>query len=196
MNPIIVVFVIVSILVMFMFTYGKRVQADRLIILNECREYEQFDKVADSFLTKLLVKHYDLETLKLNSFISRGDRKQTDSQFELLLNAAQNPRKYQSLLIKAFEYYTYEKNSSKANELLKLIKDNTTQQTYEFCQREYDIVIDHSTKYITELTEEAEQYSGQRKLVTLYLLQLSYENAGNTAKVKEIEKTLKNQHIS
>ena len=195
MNPVLVIFIIISVLVVFLFTYGKRVQMDRLAILNECKEYEQFDKVSDSFLSKLVVRHYDLETAKLNSFISRGDKEKVDTQFDFLLNASQSSQKLANLEMRAFEYYAYEKNGEKAKQLLDLMKGIVPQEMYEFCQREYDIVINRSADYISDLVKEAEEYTGQRKIVTLYLLQLSYENAGNRKKSKEIESLLMHQKI-
>ncbi len=102
------------VLVMIMFTYGKRVQMDRIAVLLECKEYEKFDEVVNSLISKILVRHYDLENAKLNSYIIRKDKSNIDKQFTLLLKASQSESRRLSMLIKAFEYYVYEFNKSKS----------------------------------------------------------------------------------
>ena len=110
MNLLIIVFVVLTLIVMFMFTYGKRVQMDRLSILLDCKDWAEFDKVADSFLTKALVKHFDLESIKLNSYIMRKDSKKIDEQFDLLSKASKSDIKDINITVRGFEYYVYEKN--------------------------------------------------------------------------------------
>ena len=164
MNPVLIVFVVLSLMVMFLFTYGKRVQMDRLAVLLECKEFEQFDKVADSFLSKLLVRHYDLESAKLNSYILRKDRSKTDQQFERLSNVSQTPQMSLSLYVRAFEYYVYEKNQKMAADYLGKLKELANDEVKEFCQMEYDILIMKSTEYIDRLNEDVQVHQGQRKL--------------------------------
>lgn len=191
MNPILIIFVVLSLIVMFLFTYGKRVQMDRLAVLLECGEFEQFDKVADSFLSKLLVRHYDLESAKLNSYILRKDHSKTDQQFERLSNVSQTPQMSLSLYVRAFEYYVYEKNHKMSADYLSKLKELANDEVKEFCQMEYDILILKSTEYIERLNEDVQVHQGQRKAVCLYLLKLSYENAKRLDKVKEIDKQIK-----
>lgn len=179
--------------VVFLFTYGKRVQMDRMAILLECREFEQFDKVANSFLSKLVVKHYDLEIAKLNSYLVRKDKINIDKQFDLLLKASVREDRKISLIMRAFEYYVYEKNRSLSKDLLKEIKARAPKEYADYCQKEFDIVIEGSKEYIEDLEKDVEKFDGQRKMANMYLLQLSYENAGNTKKAKEIERKLLNK---
>lgn len=192
MNPFLIAFIVVSIVVVFLFTYGKRVQMDRLAVLIECKDFEQFDKVANSFLTKVVVKHYDLESAKLNSYIARKDRKKTDEQFDFLLKVAKNDDKVLNLEMRAFEYYLYDHNKNKAKTHLKTIKE-MNKEFGKHCQMEYDIVLEKSAEYIEQLEKDVESYSGQRRMVCLYLLKLSYENAGDNKKAKETEKRMKNK---
>lgn len=187
MDSIVIIFVIISIVMMFLFTYGKRVQMDRLAILLECEEFEQFDKVADSILCKLLVKHYDLETAKLNSYILRKDKEKTNIQFDFLLKVSQSKQKHINLCVKAFEYYVYESNPAKAKALLRELEKIAEDEIVDFCKMEYEIVIEQSVEYIERLQSDSQIHTGQRKAIDLYLLKRSYENEGNFKKSKEIE---------
>ena len=188
MNLLIIVFVVLTLIVMFMFTYGKRVQMDRLSILLDCKDWEQFDKVADSFLTKALVKHFDLESIKLNSYIMRKDTKKIDEQFDLLSKASKSDIKDINITVRGFEYYVYEKNRNKAAEYLSHLEKVADKSVTSFCKREYDILIDGATNYIPQLEKEIKESGGQKKYVLAYLLKLSYENDGNGKKAREIEK--------
>lgn len=188
MNTLIVIFVVLTLVIMFMFTYGKRVQMDRLSILLDCKDWNEFDKVADSFLTKALVKHYDLESIKLNSYIMRKDSKRIDEQFDLLFKAKKSIGKDINITLRGFEYYVYEKNKNKANELLTHLEAIADKSITSFCKREYDILIEGATNHIPQLEKEIKETEGQKKYVLAYLLKLSYENDGNGKKAREIEK--------
>lgn len=187
MKPVIVILAVFIIAVMILFTYGKRVQMDRLAVLLQCGEFEQFDRVVNSFLSKLLVRHYDLEYVKLNSYIVRKDKENTDRQFDFLLKLSQSAEKRNNLIVRAFEYYVYENDRIRSEEYLKEIQKNFSEEYTEYFSREFDILINRSTDYIEELELEADKYEGQRKMVTLYLLKLSFENNHNSKKAQEIE---------
>jgi len=191
MNPVLIVFIVICLAVAILFTYGKRVQMDRMAILLECKEYEQFDKVANSFLTKLVVKQYDIEYAKLNSYFVRKDYENVDKQFDLLLKAVQVEERRVNLLMRTFEYYVYEKDKKRSEKILKEIQKLDNKEIIQHCEREFDIVIKKSTDYIEQLEEETKKFDGQRRMVSLYLLKISYDNAGDSKKVAAIEKEMK-----
>ena len=186
-------FVLLSIVIIFIFTFGKSVRMNHLAILLQCKEYELFDQKVESLFSKLVVRHYDLEIAKLNSYILRKDDEQIDLHFNKLIKTVQDPQRKQLLLRKVFEYYTYEINKNKAAELLKVLKETANKEESAFCQMEYDILIGRKSDHIPELIGKSGSASGQEKILWLYLLQLSYENAGNKKEADKIRKCLETE---
>ncbi len=74
---------------------------------------------------------------------------------------------------------------------MEYISKNASKEIKDYCQREYNILINKSVEYIDELEEESARYDEQRRLISLYLLKLSYENNQNIDKANNIERLLK-----
>ena len=182
--------VVICIAVTLFFSIKKRTTFKRLQQLMAAERWDEFDRLLDGKLTKMLYPRYNRDYLRLNSYLLREDHAHAEELFDLLLGLELPKMQRVDLVIKAFNYYAGRENKAKAKELLTEIKgyegDRADAVKHE-CQLMYDTMILKRHNDIAELERMVEEAQGDtlKRGRLEYLLALQYRNKGDEAKFDE-----------
>ena len=173
----------------------KRTQFNKLARALQTQDFETFDRMVDSKLMKYLYPQFNLDYIKLNSYVMRGDEKKIDAGIQQLLNYKMSLKQKEDVYMKAFNYYVGAEKPGKAKQALDLVKTLEHPAMEAEAQRIYDIFIVKKYNYIDEMLEAFETQPDDAKGITAYLLSVQYENKGDKEKANEyleVSKTLLN----
>lgn len=187
----IAIVIILGIILYFGMNYLKVRQQNKMVELLQNGEFDQFFALTDSLLTKYLFPRYNVEYLKLNGYIIKGEEANIEKQFDFLLNARKNKAQTEDITMKAFNYYVGIENKEKSTELLEQIQSFTNERMVKEAETMYDIFILKNGNHIEELLTTLEKLPEEGKAVNEYLLSVQYENIGDKENAKKYEKLSK-----
>ncbi len=187
----IAIVIILGIILYFGMNYLKARQQNKMVELLQNGEFDQFFALTDSLLTKYLFPRYNVEYLKLNGYIIKGEEANIEKQFDFLLNARKNKAQTEDITMKAFNYYVGIENKEKSTELLEQIQSFTNERMVKEAETMYDIFILKNGNHIEELLTTLEKLPEEGKAVNEYLLSVQYENIGDKENAKKYEKLSK-----
>lgn len=169
----------------------RRAKQRQLLYALREQDFAGLEQLLAKPSTKLLIPLYNLEYIRLNVLIAKGDRPGTDAQFDKLLQAKKSRVQTEDLLMKAFHYYLEAEDAKRCQDLLAQLKESGNTPVYEEAVLLYDVLLDHSSAHIDELTVRLEQAAPQEQVVYYYLLSKQYANAGDKQKAEEYERKAK-----
>lgn len=158
-------------------------------------EFEQFDSLANNKLVRYCMKPFNLEFIKLNSFLLRNDEGRSREQFEFLKNKRMNNAQKAEVYKKAFIFYVFDKDGENSKYYLDQINELTGYDDFKaMAGRYYEILIEKKTDMLDELLKETEELADEFKGNNEYLLAEIY---GNLGKKKESDKyaELASEHL-
>lgn len=167
---------------------------EMVALLNE-KNFDEFDRLIDSRLVKLVFDPFNVDYIKLNGCIYKQDKKAIDNAFlrfdQVKLTALQRD----DIDLKAFNYYLSEGNVAKVHKYYKNIKDSSSNKMKKEVHRLYDIYIEKGSKYLDELIEETAALDERYKSSNELLISAIYGNLKNTEKEREYRE-LAERHLS
>ncbi len=195
---ILIAIVIALILTVVMFVVSKRLKASKqnlMISYLQTGKFEEFEKLTNSFLVKMLFPRYNIEYLKLNASILEGDEAKIEEQFDGLLKVKKSKVQTEDITMKAFNYYVGVENKERCSELMETIKGFTNERMVQEATIMYDIFILKKGNHIEEVSKMMEGMPDAQKGVNEYLLAVQYENIGDLENAKKYE-MLSKKHLS
>lgn len=169
-----------------LFTYVyKKIRFKNFMTMLQTQNYEAFDKLIQKGSSKYLFPRYNLEYLKLNSYILRGDDKKIDECFDSILNIGMSKKQKQDIYMKAFNYYVGMENATKTKKIIAVIEDFDNEQMKKEARTVYDIFILKRGTYIPEMEALLAEQDDAAKGITEYLLSVQYGNLNNKKKANE-----------
>lgn len=172
----------------------KKMRFQKLLILLQTQQFEQFDKLVNSGSSKYLFPRFNLEYIKLNAYILRADEKKIDESFDTLFSIKMtNPQK-QDVYMKAFNYYVGMENKQKTKQLIEVIEAFDNEAMKKEARTIYDIFILKKGNYIEEMEVQLAEQDDAARGITEYLLSVQYENINNKKKAAEYLKRSK-EHL-
>ncbi|MBR4462725.1 MAG: hypothetical protein IKS51_09120 [Erysipelotrichaceae bacterium] len=143
-------------------------------------EYEAFDKLADRFYTKYLVAPFNLDYIKMNSYLSRGDDRKVKEIFDHFENCRLNKAQRFAVYSNAFYYYLTLEDTQKCKKYYKLLKENAdASQDTTMIDWLNDAYVENGTKYLDEILSRYENARDSVKPQLDALLARNYENKGD-----------------
>ncbi|MDF9825879.1 hypothetical protein M2475_002260 [Breznakia sp. PF5-3] len=169
-----------------LFTYiFKKLRFKKILTLLQQQQYDEFDKIVDSWSSRYLFPHFNIEYLKLNSYILRGDESKIDKSFDTLFTIKMTMPQKQDVYMKAFNYYVGLENKHKTKELIEVIEGFDNEEMKKEARTIYDVFILKRSNYIEEMEANLKDQDDAEKGITEYLLSVQYENKGNRKKAEE-----------
>ncbi|NBK96938.1 MAG: hypothetical protein EOM50_02760 [Erysipelotrichia bacterium] len=192
---VIIILIVLAIVLTIAMQYVKVKKQNKMINDLQSGKFDSFDKLVNSVLVKMLFPRYNLEYLKLNSYILQGKEEEIELQFDFLLNARKNKAQKEDITMKAFNYYVGVENKEKCTELIEQIKTFTNERMVQEATIMYDVFVLKQGNHIDEILEMMEGMSDAQKGVNEYLLSVQYANIGDSENAKKYEK-LSKKHLN
>lgn len=178
MSGILIILAILIISSVFMAMIKKNIFMKVYSSLN-CSNYENFFKYVDSKLARAMMPIYTREILKLSAHIKQDNDQAVTNQFNQMMKMELNEYQLSDILIRGFNYYTKKNQKSKCQRILDKMHEVFDNDQLSKYQRHYEILMNNSTKYISELENGIEKHRGKMKGYLEYLLAKSYQSMNN-----------------
>ena len=95
------------------------------------------------------------------------------------------------ILDKAFEYYVYDENQEKCDQIIKEIEKLDDEKMLKHTKMMYDIMILKKSNHIKELEKDFDKQPVMQRVTNAYLLSVQYKNKGNEEKAQYYENVSK-----
>lgn len=187
---VLIIILIVVLIIYLVLIFLKRMFQKRLYQFLEERDFNSFDKTVNSILIKWMFLPYNLEYLKLNRYLLEDDKEKVDSQFDVLLRTAKKSQK-QDIFLKAFEYYSFERNKTKAKRYYNELKTINDGNLSKYVDLLYDVLVLNKTNHIEELEKDFDSLEVEQKQFYAQLLWKQYKSLKNLDKQHYYEKFLR-----
>lgn len=179
-RPIIWILIVIAVFVVLIFfmTGLKKRTFEKVYGLLIHKRYSEFFNEVDSRAMVSLFPDWMRENLKLTAYMEMEDTKHVTETFNRLMKMKLGNGQKTELLVRGFQYYLQIQDRKKCKrikeEMEQIVEDKTMQK---YC-RHYEIVFEHSKKYIGELEKEVKEHRNLMKGYLEYLLAKSYQSAG------------------
>ncbi len=158
---------------------------DQMVALLNEKRFDEFDKLVDSKIVKWVFDPFNIDYVKLNSYMIRGNKKLIDKQFEVFENKRIKKHQRDDVDLKAFNYYLQEGESKKTKKYYDRIQASSSNEMKKYVDRLYSVYELKESKYLNELLDEIETLEDKYKSADELLVSAIYGNMGNKKKEKE-----------
>ena len=173
----IIVFVVV--VVSFVLQFLRNSKQKQFMYLLQNNEFETLYKKIDSVYTKSIFPEYNREYIRLNALIMQDRKEEIDATFDKLIPMAKDKSAKIDILDKAFEYYVYDENQEKCDQIIKEIEKLDDEKMLKFAKMLYDIMILKKSNHIKEIEKDFDKQPAMQRAANAYLLSVQYKNKGN-----------------
>lgn len=138
--------------------------------------HEQFEDIYFSFIRRLSLSSTKVMYLVLNYALSKDDSKTMDELYDQMAQfylSKANKRKVYPVM---FQYYLEKEDRTKCKELLKAMNRILDEAEIANMKMIYEINVEKSSRYISELLEQSASAEGQEKGMMFYLIARQYGN--------------------
>ena len=163
----------------------REIELNQMLDLLNAKKYDEFDKLVESKLVKVVFDPFNIDYIKLNSYMLRNDESLIDKGFKRFDEVRLNKRQKDDVEMKAFSYYLSKGNNLKATEYYNRINDSQTNKMKKEVDRLYSIYIKKESRYLEELLREVEQIDEKYRSADELLIAAMYSNLGDKKKEKE-----------
>ena len=165
-------------------------QLQLIQLLKEGKD-KKLENELDSFSTKILIRPFNREFLRLNLYLFQQDDYTITKQFNHILTLRMNSQQKKEVLIRGFEYFLNNKNQKMSLKFLTDIKNMKDKSLIEHSQMMYDILLLKKTNYIEELIDKIKNENKMVKGLYALLISKQYgylEDYENEKKYLDISK--------
>lgn len=163
----------------------REIKLNQMLDLLNAKKYDEFDKLVENKLVKVVFDPFNIDYIKLNSYMLRNDESLIDKGFKRFDKVRLNKRQKDDVEMKAFSYYLSKGNNLKATEYYNRINDSQTNKMKKEVDRLYSIYIKKESRYLEELLREVEQIDEKYRSADELLIAAIYSNLGDKKKEKE-----------
>lgn len=168
----------VCVVLIFFMAYLKKQTFEKVYGLLIHKRYQEFLDKVDSRTMMALFPEWMRENLKLTAYMELEDTEHVTETFNRLMKIKTGNGQKAELLVRGFQYYLQMQDGKKCKrikeEMEQIMSDGAAKK---YC-RHYEIVFEHSKKYIRELEKEVQEHQNLMKGYLEYLLAKSYQSAG------------------
>lgn len=167
---------------------------NQMIILLQNHRFSEFDQMMEKKIIKIVFNPFNIDFIKLNSYLIRDDSKRIDDAFANFDSVRLSSKQRDEIDLKAFNYYLFI-DEKKAKKYYQNIENSKTNKMKKDVERLYDIYILKSSRYLQTLLDETEKLEDKYKSVNELLISEIYKNLGDTDKHK-MYKELAERHLN
>lgn len=183
----IAMFAVLAVITVFI-SIQKRTMFAKLGQLLEDGKYDEFFRLIDSRIARLVYPDYNRSYFKLNAHMIKGDWNEAEKLLDDLLARKVSDEQRADLVIKAFNIYISLSRGKKAKRMLDEIERLDSAKygdSQQDCRMMYDIAILKQYNYIDRMEQALDRLHGPARGRIEYLLALQYQNKGDMAKRNE-----------
>lgn len=183
----IAMFAVLAVITVFI-SIQKRTMFAKLGQLLEDGKYDEFFRLIDSRIARLVYPDYNRSYFKLNAHMIKGDWNEAEKLLDDLLARKVSDEQRADLVIKAFNIYISLSRGKKAKRMLDEIERLDSAKygdSQQDCRMMYDIAILKQYNYIDRMEQALDRLHGPARGRIEYLLALQYQNKGDMAKRSE-----------
>lgn len=167
---------------------------NQMIILLQNHRFSEFDQMMEKKIIKIVFNPFNIDFIKLNSYLIRDDSKRIDDAFANFDSVRLSSKQRDEIDLKAFNYYLFI-DEKKAKKYYQNIENSKTNKMKKDVERLYDIYILKSFRYLQTLLDETEKLEDKYKSANELLISEIYKNLGDTDKHK-MYKELAERHLN
>lgn len=167
---------------------------NQMIILLQNHRFSEFDQMMEKKIIKIVFNPFNIDFIKLNSYLIRDDSKRIDDAFANFDSVRLSSKQRDEIDLKAFNYYLFI-DEKKAKKYYQNIENSKTNKMKKDVERLYDIYILKSSRYLQTLLDETEKLEDKYKSANELLISEIYKNLGDTDKHK-MYKELAERHLN
>lgn len=167
---------------------SRKIISNKLVKNLMAENYEEFDKLINNDLTKLVIKPYNLFFMQLNKEMISKNNSAVQKTANVFSRIKMNKDQAVTLYMRLFHYYLDQDDKTHAKRYYKKLND------YEFKGKEgykviYDTLVEDGYKYLNETLKAYESTTDEsRKLEFEIMLMNMYTNKGDLKEAKKYEK--------
>lgn len=155
-------------------------------------DFEAFDALSEKFLTRYLIPVFNLDFMKMNSYLARGDEENINKIFEHFDQRRLNKAQKYAVASNAFYYYLSMEENEKCRKYYQVLKENDDgRKETEMADWLYDAYIEEGSQYLDKILETYEKAQDQAKPQLEALLAKNYQNKGDKKKAELYNKKIK-----
>lgn len=164
---------------------------DELAELLMSGRLDEFDQIANTKKAKRLIRPFNLDFMKLNGAIMKGNKEEIEACLDRFENVRLNTEQKSAVYNRAFYYYLTNAETEKAETYYKRIAENRKEDLNDEVERLYDTYVLGGFKYLQQTEEAWEQASENMKPTLEALLAKMYENKGDIKQAEKYTELLK-----
>ncbi len=184
----------ILLLLIAVFSILRYLKQRKIFRFIQTQNFSELEKELDSITTRMLIKPYNRENIRLNMYLMERDKKKINEQFERLYPILKKPLQNQEFLTKMFQHYLFEQDEKRCKKLLGTIQESIQQASIlHEAQMLFQIFFENSSAYINELKQKMETMENEQKAMCAYYISLQYENKKDeyhAQKYRELSKHL------
>ncbi len=155
-------------------------------------DFKSFDALSEQFLTRYLIPVFNLDFMKMNSYLARGDEENTNKIFEHFDQCRLNKAQKYAVASNAFYYYLSMEEDEKCRKYYQTLKENdAANKETEMADWLYDAYVEGGCRYLDRILEVYGNAQEQAKPQLEALLARNYENKGDKKNANLYNKKLK-----
>lgn len=167
----------ILLLLIAVFSILRYLKQRKIFRFIQTQNFSELEKELDSITTRMLIKPYNRENIRLNMYLMERDKKKINEQFERLYPILKKPLQNQEFLTKMFQHYLFEQDEKRCKKLLGTIQESIQQASIlHEAQMLFQIFFENSSAYINELKQKMETMENEQKAMCAYYISLQYEN--------------------
>lgn len=167
---------------------------NQMIALLHEHKFSEFDQLMEKKIVKIVFNSFNIDFIKLNSYLIRKDSKKIDHAFSDFDSVRLSSKQRDEVDLKAFNYYLFN-DEQKTKKYYQNIKNSKTNMMKKDVERLYDVYILKSDRYLQDLLDETEILEDKYKSANELLISEIYKNLGNFNK-QNLYKELAEKHLN
>lgn len=184
----------ILLLLIVLFSILRYLKQKSILRRIQTQNFSKLEEELDSITTRMLIKPYNRENIRLNLYLMKRDKKKINKQFERLYPILKNPLQNQEFLTKMFQHYLFEQDEKRCKKLLDAIQESIQQASIlHETQTLFQIFFEDSFAYIDEMKQKMKEMKDEQKAMCAYYISLQYENKKDeyhAQKYRELSKQL------
>ena len=186
--PLILVIVLIVLSIAYNIYQKKKTNSnvDKLVQALAKNDMKTFDELSKDPNVIRSIPAYNYQVLMFNASLMRNDGVGADKAFDTVAKMKMTGEQAFSLCMRALFYYSTKADQERLavckEELLSCAKD---QETKDYVNQLYRIVVDKSTEDLDALVEKVNQSTTNDKYLDEYLISLMYGNLNDTENAKK-----------
>ncbi|MDX8417317.1 hypothetical protein [Absicoccus intestinalis] len=170
----------------------RQIKKHKIWRLIQTEQYQRLEKELDKTSTRMLIKAYNRENLKLNCYLMQRNKDKINGQYHKMRDIHKKPLDDQEFLTKMFNYYLQDNNKNECKNIISAMEKHLTNKTIiNESKMLFNIIFNKSSAYIDLFIDQMKNMKDEQKGIACYYLSIQYKNKGEVENQQKYEKLSK-----